>query len=158
MDFFTSDRDESSVLGTAEAPGSARSSRKLKRSKTKLVTLGVAAAVAAGAFAAIQIGSANAADVPTTMELRVGYPSTVNCIVYTLQRADGQIAKNRQPIGVDPVQETLFITEQVSPGDKVSFEGGEDASCDGTFDKFLGHAEATIENQVPAIKSLTIFQ
>jgi hypothetical protein len=76
MDLFTSNRDDSSVSETAKAPDRTRSSRKLKRSKAKLATLGVAAAVAAGTFAAIEIGSANAAAVSraATVTVRVQDP------------------------------------------------------------------------------------
>ena len=61
MDPFMSNQDEfSAPAETVKTPDGTRSSRKLKRSKAKLVTLGVAATVAAGASTAIGIGSASA--------------------------------------------------------------------------------------------------
>jgi hypothetical protein len=63
MDRFASNGDEFSPPETGKATDRSRSSRRLKRGKTKLVALGVAATVAAGGFAAFQISSASAAEV-----------------------------------------------------------------------------------------------
>lgn len=71
MDPITSYRDEFPAPETAKALDRTRSSRKLKRSKAKLAALGLAATVAAGGFAAFQIGSANAADVTETVTVPV---------------------------------------------------------------------------------------
>jgi len=67
MDPFMSNQDEFSAPETVKTPDGTRSSGKLKRSKVKLVTLGVAA----GAFTAIEIGSASAAEVSRTATVSV---------------------------------------------------------------------------------------
>jgi hypothetical protein len=65
VDSFASPAEQSQAPETSNAPDMAQPSPKPKRSKAKLATLGVAAMITAGAFAAINVNSAQAAETRT---------------------------------------------------------------------------------------------
>jgi hypothetical protein len=122
-----------------------------KRLRPRWIVL--SAAASAALLAALPLSNANAA---TMMTMRVGYPNFANCIVYTLQRANGTVEKDRQSIAVEPAQETLVINELVDPGDKMHFQGAVDSNCDSSFDKALGQVDFTVPDPVPGLADVTI--
>jgi hypothetical protein len=112
--------DDSSAPEASNVLGKARPSRKLKRSKVKLATIGVAAAVAAGCFVAVEVSSAHAAET----ELRNGRVE-----VNTVDTGDPLVDRDIMEIdaidklcggpggvAVTPVQDVIFESSADNPG------------------------------------------